>query len=361
MSTPLPSSLPSPKLPGAHAVPSLRWGIVGPGLIANAWVETVLRNTGQRVSAVASRTPHRAKDFAAKFGIAAVYTGYEGLFGDPNIDAVYVATQQHAHRDTVLAAIAAGKHVLVEKPITTLPADARAIEAAARAAGVLVMEAMWTSYLPQASIIRQLIADGVLGDIRYVQADLGQDQWDNPRLFEPEGGGTSHDMGIYPVAFISQFFPGERPSVRAMGELTDFGVDSEIAIRLKYPSGAIGHAYASMLAFSRSAAWVDGSRASLSVELPFPVPSTLNLFHREFNPRLAASWTDTSGIVGHEGLCYQATAFASYVEQELTDSPIRSLADSVRDIELITEARHQICAYYPGEVRPASTVMPGVI
>lgn len=349
MITPLPSSLPAPRLPDPFAVPSLRWGIVGPGLIANAWADTVLRNTGQRITAVASRSVHRARDFAAKFGIGAAYSTYDALFSDPNVDAVYVATQQHAHRDTVLAAIAAGKHVLVEKPITTLPADARAIAAAARNAGVLVMEAMWTSYLPQASIIRQLIADGVLGDIRYVQADLGQDQWDNPRLFEPDGGGTSHDMGIYPVAFISQFFVDAPVGVQAMGELTELGVDAEISIRLKYANGAIGHAYASMLAFSRSAAWIDGSHASLSVELPFPVPTTLNLFHREFNPRLAATWTDTSGIVGHDGLCYQATAFASFVQQGLTDSPIRSLADSVRDIELITAARHQIGAFYPGE------------
>lgn len=349
MTIALPSSLPTPQMPDVNRVPALRWGVIGPGLIANAWTETVLRNTRQRVTAVASRTPHRARDFAAKFGIGSVYSSYEALFGDPNVDAVYVATQQHVHRDAVLAAIAAGKHVLVEKPIATLPDDARAIADAARAAGVLVMEAMWTSYLPQADIIRQLIADGVLGDIKYVQADLGQDQWDNPRLFEPEGGGTSHDMGIYPVAFISQFFPEAPLTVEAMGELTDRGVDAEIAIRLKYPNGGIGHAYASMLAFSRSAAWVDGSKATLSVELPFPVPSTLNLYHREFNPQVAASWTDESGIVGHEGLCYQATAFASFVEQGLSESPIRSLADSVRDIEIITAARHQIGAFYPGE------------
>lgn len=347
--TSLPSFLPTPRMPDAFAVPVLRWGILGPGLIARAFTETVLRNTTQRIVAVGSRDAERARSFAEQFGLDCWHATYDDFFGDPEIDVVYVATQQHAHRDSVLSAIAAGKHVLVEKPITVLPEDARVIRAAARAAGVFVMEAMWTSYLPQSDIIRQLQADNVLGDIKYVQADLGQDQWDNPRLFEVDGGGTSHDMGIYPVAFISSFF-GERPkAIASMGELTDQGVDAEISIRLKYANGGIGHAFASMLAFSRSAAWVDGTNASLSVELPFPVPTTLNLYHREFNPRLAATWTDTSGIVGHQGLSYQATALADFVGQGLTESPIRTLDDSVRDIEIITEARHQIGAFYLGE------------
>lgn len=348
----LPSLLPSPRLSKPDAVLSLRWGVLGPGGIAGAWVETVLRNTTQRIVAVGSRDIERSRAFSGRFGIERAYGNYEDLLGDSQIDAVYIATRQHVHRDLVLAAIAAGKHVLVEKPITTLPADALAILNAAEAAQVLVMEALWTDYLPQSDVIRQLLSDGILGDIRSVQADLGQDQAAALRMWEVEGGGASHDMGIYPVAFIRSVLHTEPTTIRAFGELSDLGVDTEMTINLRYESGATALATCSMLSNTRTAAWIDGTLGSLEVASPFPVPTTLNLFEPEFNPRLAATWTDTSGIVGHEGLCYQATAFADYVQHGLTESPIRPLADSVRDIEIITEARHQIGAYYPGEIKP---------
>ncbi|MFM6975028.1 MAG: Gfo/Idh/MocA family protein [Agromyces sp.] len=345
----LPTQLPQPKLPDPFAVPSLRWGVIGPGSIASVFVSSVHRHTGQRVVAVASRDHARARHFAELHGIPNALGSYDDLLARSDIDAVYVATRQHVHRDPVLAAIRAGKHVLVEKPIASLPADARAIFEAAQSANVLVMEALWTAYLPQLDIIRQLLADGVLGDIRSVQADLGQDQSAAERMWEPEGGGASHDMGVYPLAFIRSVLRQDPDSVRAFGVLSDRGVDVELTLGLGYADGETALASCSMLSNTRTAAWIDGQLGSLEVVAPFPVPTTLNLREPAFNPSVVATWTDQSDIQGHEGLCYQATAFASFVERGLTDSPIRSLEDGVRDVELISLARHQIGAFYPGE------------
>lgn len=347
----LPTVLPSPRLIDPLNVPSLRWGVMGPGGIADTWVGTVLKNTNQQIVAAGSTNAERAREFAEKFGLPKSYGSYDDLLGDDEIDIVYIATRQHTHRDNVLQAIAAGKHVLVEKPIATLPEDARAIRDAARASGLFVMEAMWTTYLPQSDIIRQLVTDGVFGDIRLVQADLGQDLRNVPRLFDINGGGTSHDVGIYPTAFVSSFFPGEPLTVSAIGDVTKDGVDSEITIRTSYASGGNGYAFSSIKSFSHSLAWVDGTHASLRVGSPFPIPSTLTLYSREFNPVPVAQWRDETGIIAHQGLFYQALAVAQFIGEGLTESPWRGLDDSVIDIETIAQARHQIGAFYPGESR----------
>jgi predicted dehydrogenase len=347
----LPRSMPAPRIIDSSTAPVLRWGIMGPGGIAERWVSTVLANSNQLIVAVGSTDAERATAFAENFSIAHSYGSYDDLLADPHVDIVYIATRQHTHRDNVLQAIAAGKNVLVEKPIATLAEDARIVRDAARASGLFVMEAMWTTYLPQSDIIRQLVADGVLGDIRLVQADLGQDLRDVARLFDANGGGTSHDLGIYPTAFVSSFFPETPLRIDAIGDSTDDGVDSEITIRTQYVGGSNGYAFSSMKAFSHSLAWVDGTHASLEVGHPFPIPSSLTLYNREFNPTAVASWSDPSSVRGHDGLFYQANAAATFIAQGLTESPWRNLDASVRDIEIIAEARHQIGVFYPGESR----------
>src|SRR5919112_2445733 len=201
----LPSHLPEPELyrPGTGE-PSLRWGMVGAGWIAGEFAKAVRTHTAQRIVAVASRSPERASSFAATHGIELALGSTEQLVTHPGVDVVYVATPQSEHLATGRAAIAAGKHVLIEKPITVTSAEARTLAEEARAAGVLVMEAMWTRYLPQTSVIRQLLADGVLGDVRAVLADHGQAIAADPqhRLYRPElGGGALLDLGVYPVQF----------------------------------------------------------------------------------------------------------------------------------------------------------------
>jgi predicted dehydrogenase len=347
----LPTSLPTPRLIDPSSVPSLRWGIMGPGGIADTWVSTVLANTSQQVVAAGSTSAERASAFAEKHGIPRSYGSYDDLLADTEIDIIYIATRQHTHCENVLQALAAGKHVLVEKPMATIPEDARTIRDAARASGLFVMEAMWTTYLPQSDIIRQLVADDVLGDIRLVQADFGLDLRDVDRLFDINGGGVSHDVGIYPTAFVSSFLGGTPLTVSAVGDVTENGVDSEIVIRTSYANGANGYASSSMRSFSHTIAWVDGTHASLEVGRPFFIPSSLTLFDRSLNPTPVAQWRDETGITEHRGLFYQAVAVAKFIADGLTESPWRNLDASVLDIETIAAARHQLGVYYPGESR----------
>ena len=346
----LPRSLPSPRLIPADSVRPLCWGIIGPGMIAEVFTDATHKHTNQRVVAVASQTPGRAEAFATPRGIELALDSYEALVARPDVDVVYVATHPQHHRAHAELAIAAGKHVLIEKPLAPTAEDAQAIADAAAAAGVLVMEAMWTRYLPQTDVIRQILFEGILGDIKLVQSDFGQALHHIPRLVDPVAGGGLLDLGIYNFAFTSLVL-GAAEKVSASGTLTESGMDDTVNVLLGYHSGAQAAITTSIAAFTPTTASISGVKGMLTVGEPFFTPTSLMLFEADFNPAAVATWKDESGIVAHEGLSYQATALASYVEQGITDSPARPLAEAVSDISLIQQARHQIGAYLTGEAR----------
>jgi predicted dehydrogenase len=344
----LPSGFPPPEVPAADAVPPLRWGIIGPGEIAAVFAGSVLAHTRQRITAVSSRSLDRATAFAGRFGIPVPLGSVEELVARADVDVVYVATQQHVHDGPALAAIAAGKHVLIEKPLAITAARADRILTAGRAAGVLVMEAMWTRYLPQASIIRRLVADGVLGEIRLVQAEHAQYFPPGHRLFSPEaGGGALLDLGIYPFAFASGLL-GEPASSATSGSLAPSGVDAQSVTVQTFANGAQAVLSTGLLAKSPLAAFVAGTSALLEVHAPFFLPTGLTLSDDQLFGS-SISWTDSSGIPAHQGLSYQATALASIVAGGAVESPVHSHAETVAIARRLDTARHALGFRFAGE------------
>ena len=181
----------------------LRWGILGTGWIADLFVQD-LQLTGHQVVGVGSRAPETAQRFAARFGIPNAHGSYESLVADPQVDIVYVATPHPMHASNAMAALNAGKHVLIEKPFTVNAAEARGIVDLAKAKNLVVLEAMWTRFLPHMRRIREIIASGALGTVYSVVADHTRDLPDDPkhRLNALElGGGALLDLGIYPISF----------------------------------------------------------------------------------------------------------------------------------------------------------------
>src|ERR1700710_554967 len=121
---PAPQHLPAPRTADPRSAPTLRWGIMGPGWIAQRFTATLQNHTTQQVVAVGSRSQPRADDFAAQWSVPAAYGSYQELLADPDVDVVYVATPHTEHHACALAALAAGKHVLVEKPMGVNAAQA---------------------------------------------------------------------------------------------------------------------------------------------------------------------------------------------------------------------------------------------
>ncbi|WDM45115.1 Gfo/Idh/MocA family oxidoreductase [Microbacterium luteolum] len=337
-----PTTFPEPELftPGADA-PALRWGLLAPGWIADLFVSAVHAHTDQRFVAVASRSAERSRAFSAQHGIAKAYDSYEQLVADPEVDVVYIAAPQSEHLALGLLAVAAGKHTLIEKPLATTSDEARVLVSAARSAGVLMMEALWSRYLPQTSVVRALVRDGVLGDIRSVVADHGQaiPDYPNHRLHRRElGGGALLDLGIYPVQLDSMVL-GAPSSITAIGGLLDTGVDAYSTLVLGHGPSVQSTLTTTLVVRTPSTAVIAGTEARLEMAGSFYMPTTLRL---TANDGEALVWNDTTGVSSMAGLSWEATALARFVREGRTESPVHTLDETISILETLDEARRQI-------------------
>ena len=336
-----PRSLPEPRNVDPREAPSLAWGVLAPGGIARDFVDGLLRHTGQRVVAVGSRSRDRAEEFARPRGIARAYGSYEELVEDPEVEVVYVAAPHTEHARLAILAIAAGKHVLVEKPLAVTADEARTIVTAARAAGVFAMEAMWTRYLPHTDVARQLLDDGSLGQVRVVTADFGgATPFDRTsRSYDPGlAGGALLDLGVYAVSW-SVFAIGLPASIVATGELATTGVDQQAALVLTAANGAQALLSTGLLAATPSTATISGTAARIEVDSPFWSPSGLRVLGLAPEPLV---WRDRSGIVGRDGMVHEAAALARYLADGRVDSPLHPIEEAVATIGVIDEARRQL-------------------
>lgn len=261
---------------------TVRWGVIGPGRIADKLVRDFPHVPGAELVAVASRSPERAAGFAARHGIPTVHDGYRAILDDPGVDVVYVATPHPQHRAIAMAALNAGTAVLVEKAFTVSSAATREVVAASRATGVFAMEAMWTRFFPAVVRMRELIADGAIGEVRAVQADLGVRNKNGPddRFWSAElGGGALFDLGVYVVSF-AQMVLGAPTSVAATGALAPTGVDVEESIVLGFDDGRSAALQTSLRCAMPGGARVVGTDGWIEVPPRFHHPDRIVL-HRD--------------------------------------------------------------------------------
>jgi predicted dehydrogenase len=257
----------------------LRWGIVGPGRIAERVVQDFVHVPGAQAIAVASRSTDRARSFAERHGLERAYGSYRELIADADVDALYVATPHPQHHAVALAAIRAGKALLVEKSFTATLAGAEQVVDAARSRRVFVMEAMWTRFQPAIVVARELIAEGAIGEVRQVQADLGVDRRYDPsdRLFDPkQGGGAMLDLGVYVVSF-AQHFLGTPNAFAVTGSLAPSGVDAEAGLLLEYSDGKAAALLISLRHSTPGAARIHGTGGWIEVPPRFHHPQRIIL------------------------------------------------------------------------------------
>lgn len=337
-------------VPDPQEAPPLRWGVMAPGGIARTFVRAVQRHTRSDVVAVGSRSAERAADFAAEYDIARSHGSYEALAADEDVQAVYVASPHSRHAEQALLAIAAGKHVLVEKAFTRNRAEAEQVLAAAEAAGVFVMEAMWTRHLPHMVELQRLVADGAVGEVVAVEADHGQALPTDPthRLQDPEqAGGALLDLGVYPLAFILDVL-GAPSSVTAAGVLTDLGVDGQVAAALGYAdqpgqrARAQAVAHTTMWAKTPNRAAVSGTAGRIEVEGVFYAPSAFTLIRPDADP------LHVDGRI-EDGFRYQIAEVARRVEAGEQQSPRMTWQHTRELMAVMDEIRRQVGVVYPGE------------
>jgi len=329
-----------------HAV---RWGISGTGRIAIDFTKALARVPDARLLGVSSRSQERANAFAAQHGIARSYGSLEALLADPDIDIVYVASPHSEHCREALQVVGAGKHVLVEKPFGLSAAEAHRVFAAAATSGVFVMEALWSRFLPAHVRLRELVAQGAIGEVRCVEASFGFPFPDQPehRLLNPAlGGGALLDLGIYSVNTALQLL-GPPDDVVATATFGPTGVDVNTAVALRFPGGAVATARCSLTALDPCTARVIGSEGFIDLPGPQHCPEYLTLR----TPRhYRDGSTDGERIdlpVNGDGLRYQVQEVHDCLRRGVQQSTVMSWQHTLDLMTTLDRARTCIGLEYP--------------
>jgi predicted dehydrogenase len=304
---------------------TIKWGILGTGLIAQVFTEDLLRLPGHEVLAVGSRTPRSAEAFAGRHGITRAYGSYADLAADDEVDVVYVATPHPGHYPNAALCLEAGRAVLVEKPFTVTAADSELLVALARKRGLFAMEAMWTRFNPLIRTLRTLVADGAIGEVMAVYADFAEHLPYDPahRVWSTDtAGGALLDLGIYPVSFAWMLL-GAPETVQATTAAAPNGVDANTGILLGYSTGAVALLHCGLLAKSPQTAMVIGTKGRVEVASPFFRPPAMTLHRDGAEPE-----TFTLEIEGH-GYTYQAEEVARCLRAGELESPLMPLDESM--------------------------------
>jgi predicted dehydrogenase len=356
------------------AAREIRWGIIGLGRIAALFADALAGTPGARLGAVCSRRLDKAKRFAAAAGGGAnAFSDVDTMLRAGGIDAVYVASPNTLHLPHALAAIAAGKAVLCEKPLAGTAAEARQMAEAAQAAGVFFMEAMWTRFLPAVVEARRLVGSGAIGDVRDVHADLSfrQPYRADSRFYNPVlGGGALLDLGVYGLS-LAIHFAGRPTGWRGTGLIAPSGVEARAAVALSFAE-ATATLSCGFDTEGANEAMIIGSRGRIRLHRPMNGPSALTVTRSALVGTAGDGATDadplpTGPSTGHlaslkaavrpfnparsrvvlkpyrgNGLGHQIDEVSRCLHAGLTESPVMPLADSVMALEVIDDLRRSL-------------------
>jgi predicted dehydrogenase len=314
----------------------MRIGVLGAARIAPAAVVRPARAVdGVEVGAVAARDRDRAEAFATRHGVPAVHDSYGDLLEDPALDAVYIPLPNGRHAEWTLAALAAGKHVLCEKPFTANAEQAREVATAAERAGLVVMEAFHYRYHPLARRMAEIVHSGELGEVRRVETAMcfPLPMFSNIRYNYDLAGGALMDAGCYAVHCLRLLSPAE-PAVTGAKALTlrrDRRVDRAMTASFDLGGGATGEIQASMWSSTllRLRARVAGERGTLVVD-NFVGPQAWSRFVVTVDGKRRRERFDREATYNH-----QLRAFDAAVRGEPTN--LTPPADSIANMSVIDD------------------------
>ncbi len=315
---------------------SIKWGVIGTGGIAREFISDVMTHTEMTVAAIGSRNPEKANSFFP--GIKG-YGSYEQLVNS-DVDAVYIATPHQVHCENTLLALDAGKPVLCEKPFAVNAKEAKMMADSAKTKNLLLMEAMWTRYLPHIQKVRELLPE--LGEVKNIQADHGQSLMHIKRLTDPNyAGGALLDLGIYPISFAFMVL-GKPEKITAKGVIEN-GVDLQSSAIFEYSGGRQAVINTVMNAKSPTTASINGTRARLELSTSFYRPTDMRLIYDD--GRIVEFKNEYRG----HGLREQAIYFEKMLISGKKESPLLPMSETVEIMECLDEIRNQIGLKYPFE------------
>lgn len=247
-----------------------RWAMVGTGLMLKLIGEDFALTGNVDMRVLVSRDAARGAELAATYGFPESSDDYRAVLERDDIDVVYIATPHTEHFPMAMAALDAGKHVLVEKSMTTSAALTRELCEHARSKELFIMEAFWTSWNQSVQEMQRRVAAGVLGEPRLLEVNFGMAPPYNPeaRIWAKElGGGSTLDQGVYTLSLAHMLF-GTPTSITAAGTVMH-GVDAEVVAVLEFAGGQRAVCTTSLRAFLPNTAQLGGSLASIALDAPF--------------------------------------------------------------------------------------------
>jgi predicted dehydrogenase len=323
----------------------IRWGILGTGTIAHEFATALNSVPGAELVAVGSRAPQAADSFGKIFNVPHRHACYEALAHDPDVDVIYVATPNSLHKSNCLLCLDAGKAVLCEKPFTINAAEAQAVIHKAREKQLFLMEAMWTRFVPAFVRVQEMLAEGVIGELRMIVADCGvrAPYSAHSRLFSPDlGGGALLDLGVYGVSLASLLF-GRPDCINSMAYLGETGIDEQSTIQFGYRRGQIAVLSCALGTRTRKEAMIVGTDGYIVIHTPWWHPERFTV---SVNRRVERVY----GVpYESNALNYEALEVMRCLRNGQTESTVMPLDETLAVVQTMDQVRDQWGLVYPCE------------
>lgn len=326
----------------------MKIGVLGTGWIVMTVTPALKGISDAECYAVASRTLARAQEAAKEYGYEKAYGSYEELVADPAVELVYVATPHSRHFEDMMLCIKHKKHVLCEKAFTLNAKQARAVQAAAKEAGVFVAEAIWTRYMPSRKLINDLLSSGIIGEVTNLTANLSYPMRDKQRILLPElAGGALLDLGVYGINFAFMHFGKEIARMESSVMKMPTGVDGQETITFFYKDGRMAVLTHGVYGRSDRKGIFYGDKGYMVVE-NINNPQSISVYDTEDN--VLQHMDVPEQINGYE---YQFMECIELIEQGKKESVSMPMEETVQVMETMDALRKQWDFVYPGEEQHA--------
>ena len=319
---------------------TINWGILGLGSIAHKFATDLLTVEGANLYAVASRSQDKADQFGSKYNSNKAYNSYKALVEDKNIDAVYIATPHALHKENSLLCLDHGIAVLCEKPFAMNAQEVGLMIAKAKEKNLLLMEALWTYFLPHYQYVLKAIEGKTFGNLIKLEADFGFYRAFNndARLFNKSlGGGSLLDIGIYPI-FSALSTLGIPKNIQASATYFENGADSSCNMIFEY-NEATAHLKSTLIEGTPTEATFYCEHATIKINSMFHQPSTVTILSEGKEEIIDFNYK----TIGYN---YEVIHFNELIRQGKTESDIMTFEFSKTLIKTLDQVRNIINLQY---------------
>jgi len=337
----------------------IRWGIIGPGNIANNFADGLKESFSGQLTAIASKNNERRESFGDKYNIDAAlrFSSYDDLLNSENIDAVYISTPHTLHAEWTIKAAGKGKHVLCEKPGAVNFREGQQVIEAVRQAGVFYMEGFMYRCHPQIPALAKFIKEKKIGEVKNIKSSFGFDMGKTipeSRLFRTDlAGGAILDVGLYPISFsrmIAGAALGKKfinpKSVTGTATMGVTGVDEISHATLEFENGIIAEASTAIREEMKNNAIITGTKGTIELDQPWAPGREGGPYHSTFK----ISSNDQTEIIDFKGpehlFFFEAELSSQTILKEKTEAPYPAMTweDTLGNLKTLDKWR-QIIGY----------------